>query len=234
VNYALRAKGIPAKACSKCLTIKSTGDFNKKNSASDGLDSYCRNCAASTHARRMESDPAYREQHRAHARESARRLYPGKRELISQQTKKRRAKYRAENASRAKRPDVLRRCAGQCGQLLPETEFRLNRGVKDGLRGRCNWCSDACKRGRRACLEAYGEPAGQTCYLCGHQIAVKSEAWADHLIPQCQAGPDTADNVRWTHDICNIRRQDRPLTPEQLQRALVFGPIPSTLSGDPR
>jgi hypothetical protein len=178
----------------------------------------------------MVNDLEYRERHRDMARESARKLYPIKRELISQQLKNRRTGYLAKNASRVKDPTVLKRCGGQCGQLLPETEFRLNRGVKGGLRGRCGRCSDAWRRARRTCLEAYGDPAGQACYLCGHQIADKAEAWVDHVIPQSQAGPDTADNVRWTHGICNVRRQANPVTPEQLRRAQAIGPIPSALA----
>ncbi|MFC9891507.1 HNH endonuclease [Streptomyces pilosus] len=218
VNYALRARGIPAKACSICWVIKSTSQFNKKARASDGLDPHCRACNSARHADRKANDPAYSQRHRDSARMSARKRYQVRREVIREQFRKRRAGYVAANATRVKDPNVLRRCAGQCGQLLPETEFRLNRGVKDGLRSRCNQCADACKRARRVCLEAYGDPLGQVCYLCGHQITVKSEAWVDHVIPQSQGGPDTVDNVRWTHDVCNIRRQNWPLTPEQLRR----------------
>ncbi|MGP3737981.1 HNH endonuclease (plasmid) [Streptomyces sp. GDS52] len=229
MNYALRAKGIPAKACSVCWVIKSTSLFNRKSTASDGLDPYCRACNSAKHADRKANDPAYSQRHRDSARTSARKRYPVRREVISEQNRKRRAGYVTANEHRAKDPNVLRRCGGQCGQMLPETEFRLNRGVKDGLRGRCNHCSDAWKRARRACLEAYGEPVGQVCYLCGLQITVKSEAWVDHVIPQSQGGPDTADNVRWTHDICNLRRQNWPLTPEQLRR---FNDTALTLPGE--
>lgn len=232
LNYALRAKGVPAKACSMCWVVKSTSQFNKKGSASDGLDANCRTCSSALHASRKKNDPDYSSRHRKLARESARRLYPSKRELISQQTKTRRAGYVANNASRVQDPNVLRRCTGQCGLVLPETEFRLDRGARDGLRHRCNRCSDAWRRARRACLQAYGEPVGQDCYLCGSQITVKSEGWVDHLIPQSQAGPDTADNVRWSHSICNIRRGADPLTADQVKRALAFGPVPSLISGD--
>jgi hypothetical protein len=231
INYALRGKGLPVKACSMCWVIKSTSEFNKKSSASDGLSPDCRSCNNARHADRMENEPGYRERMRLLARDSARRLYPVKQPLIRQQSKMRRAGYLAQNATRVKDPNVLRRCAGQCGQLLPETEFRFNRGVKDGLRARCARCSDASRRARRACLQAYGEPLGQACYLCGFAITVKGNAWVDHVIPQSQGGPDTADNVRWSHDVCNLRRQADPLTAEQIQRALAFGPLPLNFSG---
>jgi 5-methylcytosine-specific restriction endonuclease McrA len=228
VNYALRGKGIPAKACSQCWVIKSTSEFNKKASASDGLDPHCRSCHSARHANLMKNE-AYKERHRAYALKSARKLRPLKRELISQQIKRRRAGYVAKNANRVKDPNVLRRCAGQCGQLLPETEFRLNRGTKDGLRARCGQCSDACRRARRICLQVYGDPVGHVCYLCGDLIAVRSGAWVDHVIPQSKGGPDTAENVRWTHDLCNLRRQDYPLTAQQRERLEATAPA---LSGE--
>jgi hypothetical protein len=230
VNYALRARGVPAKACSLCLTIKSTAAFNKKGSASDGLEPNCRDCKAARHARRMVDDPAYREIMRASAQASYHRnYYPRWRGVIRERVREKRAVYVAANANRVRDPKVLKRCAGQCGQLLPETEFRLNRGVKDGLRDRCGRCSDACRRARRICLETYGDPVGQVCYLCGSEITARSEAWVDHVIPQSQGGPDTAENVRWTHDVCNTRRQADPLTPEQLERLDSTAP---TRSGD--
>ena len=229
VNYALRDKGIPAKACSVCWVIKSTAEFNRKSSASDGLAPDCRPCCNAKHAARMANDPEYRERFREMGRKSARKLYPIKRELIREQIKRRRIGYKAMNASRVQDPNVFKRCAGQCGQLLPETAFRLDRGAKGGLRNRCGHCSDASRRARRACLGTYGDPVGWECYLCGDRIETKSVAWVDHLVPQSQAGPDTADNVRWTHDMCNIRRQDRPLTAVQLQRALTSGPVPYLL-----
>jgi DNA-directed RNA polymerase subunit M/transcription elongation factor TFIIS len=231
LNYALRAKGIPAKACSMCWVIKATSQFNKKSTASDGLDPHCRTCNSAMHATRKATDADYSRRHRESAMKSARKRYPGRRDVISQQGKKRRAEFVIKNASRVKDPNVLRRCGGQCGQMLPETEFRLNRGDKSGLRARCNHCSDAWKRARQACLKAYGDPGGQCCYLCGTSIAEKSEAWVDHVIPQSQGGPDTAENVRWTHGACNLARGTKPLTPEQFQRAIAIGPLPAALYG---
>ncbi|WP_052479931.1 HNH endonuclease [Streptomyces sp. NBRC 110035] len=166
----------------------------------------------------MAEDPGYREMMRKSSRESHRKFYPERRAVIQQRVKRRRLQYLAENANRVQDPKVLKRCAGQCGQMLPETEFRLNRGVAGGLRARCNHCSDACKRARRTCFEAFGDPVGQACYLCGHEIEALPDAWVDHVIPQSQSGPDTADNVRWTHELCNLSRGAKPLTPEQFQR----------------
>lgn len=225
INYALHGKGIPAKACSLCWVIKSTAEFNKKSSASDGLAAECRACRNADRARRMATDSEYRERHRTSVRESARRQYAIRKDEIRALVKQRRQEYLKQNANRVRDPNVLKRCGGQCGQLLPETEFRLNRGAKGGLRERCRHCeADAGKRARRACLEAYGHPVGWICYLCALPIAAESEAWVDHVIPQSKGGPNTVENLRWTHDLCNMRRGDKPLTAEQLHRLKAANP----------
>lgn len=209
-----------------CWVIKSISEFNRKGTASDGLDPHCRGCNSARHAERMATDSAYREMMRTSTRESKRRVYPIRREEIRQQVKERRRRYVVKNANRVKDPSVLRKCAGACGRVLPETEFRLDRGVNDGLRARCCYCSDAWKRSRAACLKSYGDPVGLICYLCGLQIYEASVAWVDHVVPQSKGGPDTAENLRWTHDICNLRRRDYPLTPEQAERFKATAPAP--------
>lgn len=59
---------------------------------------------------------------------------------------------------------------------------------------------------------------GTACYLCGEEIdldAPRSAKWGgnwqrglhlDHVIPVNQGGPDTTENVKPTHALCNLRR----------------------------
>ncbi|MGY5127357.1 HNH endonuclease [Streptomyces nigrescens] len=215
-NAAMRAKGIPAKACSRCRVIKDLEAFSAYRSASDGLSSYCRICKAAAHAEKMATDPNYVARRRAAAiaynvaNTAARRAYRVQRDIVV------RAANRAKHADRVQDPAVLKICVGRCQRLLPETAFRLDRGNSDGLRERCRDC--AARVARRLCEDAYGEPKGQTCYLCGEAIASSTDAHADHLIPQSQGGEDTASNLRWTHGACNVRRGASPITPEQWQR----------------
>lgn len=229
VNYALRGKGIPAKACSVCWVIKSTSLFNRKSTASDGLDPHCRSCRAAIHAHKQANDPEYREKHRAAAlaynaaHKEERRAYAKKHKARIAAVNK------AKNADRIPDPSVVKRCAGQCQRSLPETAFSLDRRTPDGLRIKCRDCASSFRRSRRACREAYGGAVGQVCYLCGGVIDAPSDAQVDHLIPQSSGGPDTAENVRWTHGCCNRERFNKPLTPEQLQRAALFGPLPELL-----
>ena len=64
---------------------------------------------------------------------------------------------------------------------------------------------------------------GTTCYLCNHPIDLdaprtqgRGEGWElglhiDHVIPIVSDGPDTLDNVRPTHALCNLSKNDKPI-----------------------
>lgn len=218
INWVLRDRGVDAKACSKCFAIKALAAFNAKKDASDGLCSYCRDCNAATHAKRMAGDPEYVERCRTfgrgyyHANASARREYS-----IEYRRRMRKANL-AKNADRVQDPNVLKTCAGQCGRTLPETSFRLDRGMNDGLRLKCRDCADSSRAARSACTAAYGDPIGQACYLCMNAITNRAIAQADHLHPTSAGGSDEASNVWWVHAFCNVSRGARPLTPEEWDR----------------
>lgn len=60
---------------------------------------------------------------------------------------------------------------------------------------------------------------GTDCHICNMQIdllaprSTAKEGWEgglhiDHLIPISKGGPDTLDNVRPSHGICNIKKGD--------------------------
>jgi hypothetical protein len=152
------------------------------------------------------------ERTKAHYAENAqqRRAYSARRQ------KALRAANRAKHADRVQDPNVLKRCTGRCGQLLPETSFRLDRGQPDGLRARCRDCATGVAR--QLCWDTHGAPDGHVCYLCMALIESAAEAQADHLLPQSAGGPDEPSNLRWTHGECNSRRCARPLTPEEWRR----------------
>jgi len=211
INYALSARGIPLKVCSQCLALKSLVDFEKFTSASDGLRSFCRACRTADRARRYFGDPEYRAKHNARAVQWSKANPDRVRELASA----RGAARRVANASKVPDPSVMKRCGGRCGQLLPETAFRFDRGTRDGLRPTCRNCTADC---RRRCRKAHGTPEGQTCYLCGEAILTASGAWVDHVVPRSKGGGDEPENLRWTHGGCNGARHNKPLTAEQMQR----------------
>lgn len=219
INWTLRDRGIPAKACSQCFTIKALNAYSQQASASDGLVSYCRSCKAGTHATRMATDPVYVEKHRAAGVAHYLANAPKRREYSAAYRRQKRQANAIKNAGKVQDPNVFKRCAGACGTTRPETAFRLDRGQNDGLRMKCRDCADSSQKARRACTRTYGDPIGQACYLCMTPIAIRTQAQADHLQPTSVGGPDDASNLWWTHEFCNIGRGSRPLTPEEWTRA---------------
>ncbi|MFH8581682.1 HNH endonuclease [Streptomyces zaomyceticus] len=216
LNYRMRALGIPAKMCSRCLRIQSLSSFSKYTQASDGLYANCRTCKSEIHALKQATDPEYRRK----AAERTRNYYAEHTEERKAYSVRHRSEVRsrnvARNANRVPDPDALKRCAGRCNELLPETSFRLDRGRPDGLRSRCKACTgDAA---RPLCWDTHGDPTGQTCYLCMTPIAGPREAQADHLLPVSRGGSEDPANLRWTHSPCNASRNDRLLTAEEWAR----------------
>ena len=215
LNHALHRRGIPAKACSRCFVIKGLSAFSTFSSSSDGRRSFCRQCAALRHQELMQ-DEAFAEARRVEALAYYYANAPARRETASRVRKRRRRENLVKNADRVQDPNVMKRCVGQCRRTLPETAFRLDRGQPDGLRLKCRDCAN--RVARRACEAAYGQPEGQTCYLCEDAIVERSEANTDHLVPSSQGGPDTADNLWWAHEFCNIKRGNRPLAAMEWSR----------------
>jgi hypothetical protein len=219
INWTLREKGIQAKACSQCFTIKALTAYSQQSSSADGLVSYCRQCKADTHATRMANDPVYVEKHRAAGVAHYHANAPKRREYSIKYLRKKRQANLIKNATKVQDPNILKQCKGACRRTLPETAFRLDRGKDDGLRTRCRDCADTNQRARRACTRAYGEPSGRTCYLCMKVIATRAQAQADHLHPTRAGGQDDASNLWWAHEFCNMSRGPRPLTPDEWTRA---------------
>lgn len=218
INWTLRSKGIPAKACSKCFTIKALTAYHRFASSADGLRSYCRECHSLTHANRSATDPAYLKKHRESAVAYYHANAPARREYSRKHQRRVHMANLEKNANRVQDPNALKRCAGQCGRTLPETSFRLDRGKSDGLRMKCRDCADSSREARRACAEAYGSPVGLQCYLCMKVFRNQTKVQADHLRPVSAGGPDEASNLWWTHKFCNTARGRRPLTSEEWGR----------------
>lgn len=73
-------------------------------------------------------------------------------------------------------------------------------------------------------LELYGT----NCYICGEPIDMSAprkagtEGWErglhlDHVVPESKGGPDTIENVKPTHGLCNILKHDKLLELESMQ-----------------
>jgi 5-methylcytosine-specific restriction endonuclease McrA len=53
------------------------------------------------------------------------------------------------------------------------------------------------------------EQHGMFCHICSMVIVDKSDLHFDHVIPLALGGPHSADNIRPSHAICNLRKGAR-------------------------
>lgn len=131
-------------------------------------------------------------------RERKKKYYAkNKKQLLEYQKKYRKknlAKFRAKQKKYwAKNPEKA------------EAFNRLRRARKNGV--------ESSPYTKEQVLEKYGTD----CHICGEPIDLKApralryKGWEhglhlDHVIPISKGGPDTIDNVRPAHGICNIRK----------------------------
>lgn len=63
---------------------------------------------------------------------------------------------------------------------------------------------------------------GSICYLCNEEIDLqaprksgapgwKRSLWKEHVIPVSKGGPDTLDNVRPSHGLCNLNKSNKEI-----------------------
>ena len=71
--------------------------------------------------------------------------------------------------------------------------------------------SKICPNLRRAVLDAYGGK----CYYCGADAS-----HVDHIIPSALDGSDEPTNLIAACGPCNLRKGNKPLSPEKLSKAL--------------
>lgn len=66
-------------------------------------------------------------------------------------------------------------------------------------------------------FEDIAERDGQLCYLCGKEVSVH-EASFEHVVPLCEGGSHTPENVRLAHRLCNSRKGSRRLSEIDLSK----------------
>ena len=64
------------------------------------------------------------------------------------------------------------------------------------------------QRRHRRLLPALMANSGGICPICGYSLpdGVTGAVHVDHIVPRCQGGADTLDNLQATHADCNIRK----------------------------
>ncbi|WP_231157267.1 HNH endonuclease [Streptomyces sp. CNZ748] len=177
-NRALRSKGTPAKACSRCFAVKALTQFSKHSKTADGRQSHCRDCinaqAAQWAAENRERKRAINAQWRAENVER-KRAYD--------------ARWRADNS------EYLARWKAENPEKVRAARHR-RRAAKAGVETD-SW-TDA-DLFRRAELEDSYE-----CHWCG---ADPGEDWnRDHIIPLSRGGSNRLENIAISCQPCNSEK----------------------------
>jgi 5-methylcytosine-specific restriction endonuclease McrA len=166
------------KRCCSCELEKSLEQFNKDKNKKDGRSYRCKDCNA-------KSAKLWREKNPEKFKESLRSGYLKNRE---------------------KRLDAARSWRNE----NKETKREYNRKRKSLLRnGSAESFTDA------QVISEYGN----LCHICSTEIDMNAPRWTaqegwefglhiDHVVPVSKGGPHSIDNVRPSHAICNLRKND--------------------------
>lgn len=217
-NRSLKAKGVPAKACSRCLTVKALGQFSKAG--------YCYPCDAARVA-------DYKARNPDKVRATNRQYYAANREERRQAQAQRADRYRARWTA----PDgsliegdlsAPKRCttkaAGGCERLLTRGDFYGKRDTADGREPRCKECSARRQAADRdAILDALLDEGHDRCHICQGPF-LPGDAWhIEHIHPRADEGaPDDLANLALAHDSCNLAKGSKDpfdVLPETLAEA---------------
>ena len=66
-------------------------------------------------------------------------------------------------------------------------------------------------------LEDIAKRESRICYLCGREVSVHEMSF-EHVLPLCEGGSHTPENVRLAHRLCNSRKGSRSLSEMDLSK----------------
>jgi len=211
-NRALKAKGVPAKACSKCFTVKALSQFSSDGRG--GLRPDCKPCCvarqADYEARNPEKVRAKHRRYRAKNREELRQAQAQRHDTY-------RAKWTAPDGSLIEGDlSAPKRCTtianGGCERLLTRGDFYGKRDTADGREPRCKECKARRDAERKAAdrlkiLDALLAEGHDRCHICQGPFA-EGDAWeVEHIWPRSDDGdPDDLANLALAHASCNASK----------------------------
>lgn len=183
------------KLCKRCSTEKNLTDFYKHKQTKDGYETTCKQCIKATAAKWAKDNPeknkakdkAYIERHPERRKETVAKYYQDNKQHLNERVKASRAKNKELYAELGRTHANRRRARKLENGSEPYTEKQM--------------------------IDAYG----LLCNLCAEPInfiaprKVGARGWErglhiDHVIPISKGGPDTLENVRPTHGLCNIKK----------------------------
>lgn len=111
-------------------------------------------------------------------------------------------------------PRQTSRDCAVCGETFSLTERSPDTGrLRHSNASTCRACSRT--PSLRRYVDGLVSRDGTECWLCGQEVDVllaypdPRSASVDHVQPRSLGGPNSLDNFRLTHLICNVRRQNR-------------------------
>jgi 5-methylcytosine-specific restriction endonuclease McrA len=197
------------KVCNACNQAKSLDDFHIHKASPDGLRYQCKPC------RKVERNARY-EVNKEHELAVAKAYRDANPELTKQWSDEYYQSHREKVISRQVATNKLNR---------PRINAYLKkwRNLNPGYGNVYSRARDRRKRANG--YELYTESQvletyGTTCHLCGLAIDLELprragiDGWEqglhiDHLIPVSKGGPDTLENVRPAHGLCNLKKNNK-------------------------
>ena len=182
--------------CTKCKETKpATPEFFYRNSAyKSGLRSHCKDCVIK-----------YRKNNREKISEANKKYRKSNLEKIKQSKKE----YREAN------PEKIKELKKKWAQANPEKD-REGRRRNERKRRALKLQNGYSPYTEAEVLNLYGT----NCHLCGQPIDFEAPrrfnkpGWElglqmDHVIPISKGGPDTLENVKPAHGLCNITKNNK-------------------------
>lgn len=192
------------RACSTCKQVKPFDAFNKDKSRKHGISYRCKDCHRQANVKYY--DPAkaavYANQHYWRNRDALNERARLRRQANPEAHRQYKREYYQRNKERINALSNAWRSANK------EVGYRS----KTRRRARLKLAPHAPYSVDQV-LKTYGT----NCYLCGGLIDLTAPRWTaiagwqnglhvDHVIPIRDSGPDTLENVRPTHAICNLKK----------------------------
>jgi hypothetical protein len=219
--------------CVACKKAKSDTDkaYYEKNRQAilDRAKEYTKNNRDEVNKRRREAWPRYKSRHDAYVDKNREKIrarerahYKENRERIIE--KKREYQIKNKDQIAAKRKEWARVNRKRINAKKREYD-RLNNELVTSIRRRADRKRRALKAGNKA--EKYTEKDvlnlyGSNCHICKEPIDLNAPrksgdpGWEkglhiDHVIPIVKGGPDTLDNVKPAHGVCNVSKSAKLL-----------------------
>lgn len=185
------------KTCSKCNSDKPIEGFYKHTQTRDGYHTICADCTKArakawsqkNKEKRKQISKSYTERNPEKRKETSANYYKENKQKISESTKRSRKNNPELYAELGRKHANLRRARKLGNGAEPYTEKEM--------------------------LKQYGTD----CHLCGIPIDFTASrqtgrgSWEmglqiDHLIPLSKGGPDTLENIRPSHGMCNLKKNN--------------------------